>query len=214
MKRVMLFMSVAALATATLAGCRKDPLDNLTEEESRIYITNHDAKADFTSYATFSIVDSVAVIANGQTAKKELTNYDQQLIAAVKSQLEARGYTAVSKDAKPDLAVNLSRLDNTSYSAAYNPGYWSGFPGYWDTGYWGYPGYGYYWPSYYTVFQTRERSVSIDLLDLKNPAKEGSNQLTAVWNAMLRGSGVWTSNNISSMVKAVFDQSAYLTTNK
>jgi hypothetical protein len=206
-----MFMSVAALATALLASCRKEPLDNLTEEESRIYVTNHDSTINFSTYATFSIVDSVAVISNSG-AKKELTTYDQQLIASVKSQLEARGYVAVSKEAKPDLAVNLSRIDNTSYSAAWTPGYWSGWPGYWDAGYWGYPGYGYYWPSYYTVFRTRERSVSIDMLDLKNGT--GKEQLTAVWNAMLRGSGVWNSNNINSMVKAVFDQSAYLQTNK
>lgn len=213
MKRVIMFMSVAAMATVLLGSCRKQPLDNLTEEESRIYVTNYDDKAAFNSYATFSIVDSVAVISNGASAR-ELTSYDQQLIASIKSSLEARGYVAVAKEAKPDLAVNVSRIDNTSYSAAYNPGYWSSWPGYWDTGYWGYPGYGYYWPSSYTVFRTRERSVSIDLLDLKNPSKEGNNQLTAVWNAMLRGSGVWSSNNIGSMVKAVFDQSTYLTTNK
>lgn len=205
-----MFMSVAALATALLASCRKEPLDNLTEEESRIYVTNHDSTINFSTYATFSIVDSVAVISNSG-AKKEATTYDQQLIASVKSQLEARGYVAVSKEAKPDLAVNLSRIDNTSYSAAWTPGYWSGWAGYWDAGYWGYPGYGYYWPSYYTVFRNQERSVSIDMLDLKNGT--GKEQLTAVWNAMLRGSGVWNSNNINSMVKAVFDQSAYLQTN-
>ncbi|MCK7553547.1 hypothetical protein MKQ70_00400 [Chitinophaga sedimenti] len=69
MKRVIMFMSVAALATALLASCRKEPLDNLTEEESRIYVTNHDSTINFSTYATFSIVDSVAVISNSGAKK-------------------------------------------------------------------------------------------------------------------------------------------------
>jgi hypothetical protein len=93
----------------------------------------------------------------------------------------------------------------------YNPGYWSGWPGYWDTGYWGYPGWDYWFPSYYTVFRYNEKSVAIDLVDLKNAAGH-DNKLTAVWNAQLRGTGVWTGSNLDSMLKAVFDQSQYLKT--
>jgi hypothetical protein len=116
----------------------------------------------------------------------------------------------VGKSAKPDLAVNLTRIDNTYRAIYYDPGYWSGIGGYYDPFYWGYPGYGYYWPSYYQVYQ-RERAVSIDLIDLKNPKH---NELVAIWNAMLRGSGVWDIANVDSMVTAVFAQSTYLTTSK
>ncbi|HEY8919088.1 MAG TPA: DUF4136 domain-containing protein [Chitinophaga sp.] len=209
-KRRLWFMMSAAVALTTLISlnsCRKDPLNDMTDEESRIYITNRDSTANFSSYATFSIVDSVAVASNGTEAKRALTDYDKQLIAAVKSAMQARGYTLVDKAAKPQLAVNLTRIDDTYSSSYYDAGYWSGWGGYYDPFYWGYPGYGYYFPAYYTVYY-KERAVSIDLVDLKNA--QADKQLNAIWNAMFRGSGVWDSNNINNMVSAAFAQSAYL----
>ena len=112
----------------------------------------------------------------------------------------------VDKAAKPDLAVNLTRIDNTYSSVYYDPGYWGGYGGYYDPFYWGYSGYSYYWPSYYQVYQ-QERAVSIDMVDLKNPK---NNQLVAVWNAMLRGEGVWSTANVDAMLSAVFAQATYL----
>lgn len=211
MKKTGLMLSALAVAVVLISSCRKEPLNDMTADESRIYVTNYDEKADFTSFKTFSIVDSVAVISNREASKKELTQYDKQLLAQLKSQMQSRGYTLVDKAAKPDLAMNVSRIDVTSTSIGYNPGYWAGFPGYWDAGYWGYPGFNYWFPSYYSVFRYNEKSVAIDLVDLKN-AKSGNNQLTAIWNAMLRGTGVWNGNNIDSMVKSIFDQSQYLKT--
>ncbi len=208
MKRRLFLAStvVAALAVLSVSSCRKDPLKDMTAEESRIYVTNYDNNVDFKSYHTFSIVDSVAVLSNSKDPKKESTDYDKALIAAVKKGMQDKGFTLVDKSAKPELAINLSRIDNTFSSIYYNPGYWSGGLGYWDTGYWGYPGYGYFWPSYYTVY-SRERSVAIDMVDLKN---KQDNKLTAIWNAMFRGTGVWNTENVDSMTQAVFDQSPYL----
>lgn len=209
MKRVMLLMSAALGVVLSLSSCGKDPLKDMTEEESRIYVTNRADSVDFTSYKTFSIADSVAVASNSNTEQRALTDYDKKLIADVTQSLQARGYTLVNRAAKPDLAVNLTRIDNTYSSIIYDPGYWSGIGGYFDPFYWGYPGYGYYWPTYYQVYQ-KERAVSIDIVDLKNPK---NNQLIAIWNAMLRGSGVWNISNVDSMVSAVFAQSTYLKAN-
>ncbi|WP_119079077.1 DUF4136 domain-containing protein [Chitinophaga alhagiae] len=208
MKRTGMILSAIAVGALLFSSCRKEPLNDMTEEESRIYVTNYDEQADFTTYNTFSIVDSVAVISN-RDSKKELTDYDIKLLGNLKSSLQARGYTLVDKSAKPDLAVNVTRIDNAYNSIGYNPGWWTGWPGYWDTGYWGYPGWNYWFPGYYTVFRYNERSVAIDLVDLKNAPKE-NNQLTAIWNAMLRGTGVWNSSNLDSMTTAIFDQSPYL----
>jgi hypothetical protein len=205
----MLLMSAALGVVLSLSSCGKDPLKDMTEEESRIYVTNRADSVDFTSYKTFSIADSVAVASNSNTGERALTDYDKKLIADVTQSLQARGYTLVNRAAKPDLAVNLTRIDNTYSSVIYDPGYWSGIGGYFDPFYWGYPGYGYYWPTYYQVYQ-KERAVSIDMVDLKNPK---NNQLVAVWNAMLRGSGVWNISNVDSMVSAIFAQSTYLKAN-
>ncbi|GEP91923.1 protein of unknown function [Chitinophaga terrae (ex Kim and Jung 2007)] len=206
MKRTLFLLSAVAFVVAMVAtGCRKDPLNDMSDEESRIYITNHDSTANFSSYTTFSIVDSVVVLSNrNDSAKKELTDYDQKLIASVSAAMQQRGYTLVNKAAKPDLAINLTRIDNTFSAISWNPGWWGG---YWDPGYWGFPGGGWYWPSYYTVYRVNERQVAIDLFDLKNAQNK---QLKSVWNALWRGTGVWNSNNIDNMVKTSFDQSPYL----
>jgi hypothetical protein len=213
MKRTMLLFSAvaAAIAIISFSSCRKDPLKDMTNEESRIYITNHDSNANFSSYGTFSIVDSVAVLSSrSDSAKKALTDYDKKLIASVTAALQQRGYTLVDKAAKPDLGVNLTRIDNSYTNISWNPGWYGGI-GYWDPGYWGYPGGGWFWPSYYTVYQVNEKQTAIDIFDLKNPK---DNKLTAVWNALWRGSGVWNINNVDSMVQASFAQSPYLTKSK
>lgn len=213
MKRTMYLLSaVAALvAMISISSCRKDPLKDMTDEESRIYITNHDSTVDFTSYSTFSIVDSVAVLSrNSDSAKKALTTYDKQLIASVTAAMKQRGYTLVDKSAKPDLGINLTRIDNSYTSIGWNPGWWGG-PGYWDAGWWGYPGGGWYWPSYYTVYQVNERQTAIDLFDLKNAKNDKFN---VIWNSLWRGSGVWNTNNVDPMVQASFAQSAYLSKSK
>ena len=208
-RRLLLLMSATVALTALLSlnSCRKDPLNDMTDEESRIYTTNRDTTVNFGAYSSFSIVDSVAVASNGSEARRALTDYDKQLIADVKAAMQARGYILVDKAAKPDLAVNLTRIDDTYSSSYYDPGYWSGWGGYYDPFYWGYPGYGYAFPSYYTVYY-KERAVSIDLVDLRNA--QSDKQLNAVWNAMFRGTGVWNTNNVNNMVSAVFTQSPYL----
>jgi hypothetical protein len=208
MKRVMHLMSAMLGLAVSISSCSKDPLKNMTEEESRIYVTNRADSVDFTSYKTFSIADSVAVISNSGYSERALTDYDKKLIADVSAGMAAKGYTLVGNTAKPDLAINLTRIDNTYSAVYYDPGYWSGIGGYYDPYYWGYPGYGYYFPSYYQVYQ-KERAVSIDLVDLKHPK---NNELVAIWNAMLRGEGVWNINNVDTMVSAVFAQSTYLKT--
>ena len=46
---------IAATGLALLSGCAKEPLDNLTEEESSIYVTSRDSTVNFGSYKTYSI---------------------------------------------------------------------------------------------------------------------------------------------------------------
>ena len=211
MRKIILTISTAA-SVLVLAGCTKEPLNNLTEEESRIYITNKDSQADFTSYKTFSVADSVAVINNNRLEKKALTNVDAGFISAVKAQLQGRGYTLVNKDQDPDLGINISRVYNTYTGVVSYPDYWGGYPGYWDPWYWGYPGYGYYWPGFYGVYQISEGALSIDALDLKDADKEG--KIKGIWNGLIRGSGIFNPGNADSQIKALFDQSAYFKANQ
>jgi len=204
-------LTVLSLGLLLLAGCAKDALNHLTAEESRVYITNRDSTADFSSYKTYSIVDSVAVIQNNQQYDHELTAGDVQLLQDIKTQMAARGYVLVNSNDNPDLGINVSLISNSYVNVVQYPLDWWDMPGYWGGGYWGYPGYDYYFPPTFGYYQTREDIMTIDLIDLKNATKEG--QLAGIWNATLRGEQVLNPDNYPSEVKAVFDQSPYLKTN-
>jgi hypothetical protein len=208
MKRII---GVALLALA-FSSCTKDPLNDLTEDESRIYVTNRDANARFDSYKTYSIVDSVSLIDNGRFAGKETTSWDVQVIAAVQNALNARGYVKVSRSQTPDLGINISRLYNTTTNVVDLSGYWNGYGSYYDPYYWGYGGYGYNFPSTYGVYQSTEAALSVDVLDLRNAAGNGA--IKGIWNGLVRGSGVFRNNNVTSQVQALFDQSPYLQTTR
>lgn len=188
-------------------GCIKDPLNNLSNEESRIYITNFDSTASFSSFKTFRIADSVAVITNS-SADRSLTTADQSYIAAVRKYMTARGYREVGQDSVPDLGINVNRIYSTSTGVISYADYWGYYGGYWDPYYWGYSGYGYYVPYSYAVYEITEGAYSVDLLDLKDAA--GKNTINIIWTGLVRGTDIMNPAVADTQVKALFDQSEYL----
>jgi hypothetical protein len=167
MKLSIFVLVMFAAGSMWLAGCSKEPLNHLNQEESRIYVTNYDSSADFSSYKTYNVADSVAVIDNGHITK-ELTATDKSYIDAVNKYMQQRGYTLKNKNESPDLALTVNRIYSTSTGVVtYGDYYDTYYGGYWDPYYWGYPGYGYYVPYGYTVYEVTEGAVSIDMLDLK-----------------------------------------------
>jgi hypothetical protein len=208
-------IGVALLLAGTVvavSSCTKDPLKNITEDESRIYITNRDSTVNFNSYKTYSIVDSVSLIDDNRFAGREATSWDLQLINAIQKAMNARGYVKVDRTQNPDLGINVSRVYNTVTNVVDLSDYWGYYGGYYDPYYWGYGGYDYYFPPAYGVYQSREAALSIDMLDLKNAS--GSQTIKGVWNGLIRGEGIFKSSNIDSQVQALFDQSPYLKTNQ
>ena len=209
MKKTGALLAAAALILS-LGACQKDAVSNLSTEESRIYITDHDSTVNFSSYHTYSISDSVAVIDGNQSAK-QLDEADAAYIAAVKKYMDGMGYTLVEKSANPDLGVDISHIVNTSTGVVSYPDYWGYYDAYYDPYYWGYGGYDYYVPYAYDVYTVREGALSIDLLDLKNAAS--TNKINLVWTGVIRGEGIFNASTADSQVKALFDQSPYLKTN-
>jgi hypothetical protein len=191
-------------------GCQKEPLDNLTTDESRIYITDHDSTVNFSNYKTYSISDSVAVIENGQ-ATRQLDEPGAAYIQAVKKYMAAAGFTLVDKSQNPDVGVDVNHIINTSTGVISYGDYWNDYGGYWDPYYWGYPDYGYDVPYAYSVYQVSEGAVSIDLLDLKNAS--ANNKIDVIWTGLIRGPQIFDPATADSQVKALFNQSPYLKTN-
>jgi hypothetical protein len=212
MKRGVLLLGAAlSVLTVAFTGCSKDPIKNLSQDESRIYITNHDSTTTISGYKTYSITDSVAVISNNRLQGHALTAYDAQVLSALKQAMQERGFTLVDKNAKPDLGLNVSRITNTYSGVVSYPDYWGAYGSYYDPYYWGYGGYGYYAPAYYSygVYQINEGGLSVELLDLKNATANG-NKIEPVWTALARGTGVFNTTNATSQVQAFFAQSPYL----
>ena len=203
---LLLFISIF-----TVSSCSKDPLKNMSEDESRIYITNHDSTAKFSTYKTYSIVDSVALIDNNRFAGREASSWDLQVISAVQAAMNARGFVKVDRSQNPDLGINVSRVYNTTTNLVDLSGYYGGYGGYYDPYYWGYGGYDYYFPTY-AYSQSTEAALSVDILDLKDAS--GSQTIKGVWNGVVRGEGIFRSSNVQSQVQALFDQSPYLKANQ
>lgn len=207
MKSVLRRSLAVAIALVAVAGCQKQPLDNMTAEQSRIYITDHDSTVNFSNYQTFNVSDSVALINNGK-ATMQLTNADAAYIAAVKAAMIARGYTYVAKGNNPDLQLTVNRILSTTTGVISYPSYWDYYGSYWDPYFWGYPGYDYYLPYSYAVYQFTEGAVSVDMIDLKNAAQV--KKLNVIWTGLIRGSGIYNATIAPSQVQALFDQSPYL----
>lgn len=210
MKTMGWLMGGGLLTILAFGSCRKDPLNNLTNDESRIYITNNDTTVNFSSYKTFSVTDSVDVIQDNQLYGRELSSYDSLLLGAISSSLQQRGYQQVARESSPDLAVNIARVYSTSTGIFSYGDYWNDYGSFWDPYYWGYGGYGYY-PPYYAVgvYSITNGGLEIDLLDLKNASANG-NKIKTVWTGLARGEEVFQQANAASEVQALVGQSPYL----
>jgi hypothetical protein len=212
MQRIFRFALLAVAGAFAFSSCTKDALQNMSEEESRIYITNSDSTARFSTYKTYSIVDSVSLIDNNRFAGKEATSWDAQVITAVQNAMNSRGFVRVNRSQAPDLGINVSRLYNTTTSVVDLSNYYNGYGGFNDPFYWGYGGYSYIFPRAYGLYQSTEAALSVDILDLKNAS--GNRSIKGVWNGLVRGSGIFRSSNVASQVQALFDQSPYLKTTR
>jgi hypothetical protein len=195
-------------AIVMMIGCRKDPMNNLSEGEQRIYITNYDKSADFKAYRTFSIADRVVVV-DGNNSSQQSSRADQALMQELGRALQSRGFMAAASSTTADLGVQISRIVRTSTGFITGPDYY----GYWDPGYWGFgggwgPGMG--WGPGYSVmpYEVREGMLAIDIIDLRN-----NNSPRILWNALIRGPGLSDVSAVNDIVENVLNVSPYLKTN-
>ena len=213
----ILIMTVVGAGIMSFTACQKDPLKNLTPAESRIYVTNHDSTADFSSFKTFSIADSVGYFEDNQALGKDLSEFDATAIAAVRSAMQTRGFQLVNRTDSPDLGITVSRVYSTSTGIMSYPGYWDNYGGYYDPYYWGYGGYDYYdpiyyGPNYYTTYQVTQGALSVDMLNLKDAITD--NIIRPVWSGIARGTGVFSTSAAQEEINSFFEQSPYLVTNQ
>ena len=193
------------------AACQNDPLRDLTAEDSQVYITNHDNSVNFKQFKTFSIVDSVLIVGN-QGGGTSLSTTDVQFLNTIIQQMQNLGYKYVSPKEKPDVGINVAQVRNAYLNVVSQPNPYYG--SYWGGGYGGgyYPSYGYGYPSSYSYVQTREAYWYLEMLDFKNPDVQNE-KYNVIWNASIRGNGLFDGVDFDTMVRSVFEQSSYLKIN-
>ncbi|WP_025763959.1 DUF4136 domain-containing protein [Dyadobacter tibetensis] len=185
-----------------ISACSKDPISDLSTEESLVYYTNRDKAANFQQYKTFSVSDSILVVQNNRSGYA-LTNFDRDLLSGLIDNMKELGYTYVGPNDKPDIGLTASYISNTYLNVASIPisSYWGGYPGY--------GGYGYGYPSYYQYYQTQESYWLVSMLDFKN-ADTTNKKFPVVWNAQIKGRDIENPQLVDTMVNSLFTQSPYL----
>lgn len=204
--RLLLLLAVFLMAI----GCRKNPLNNLNEEEQRIYITNQDKTANFNTYNTYAIADRVVVV-DGNNSSQQSTAADQALMQALDRGLQSRGFQKAT-NSTADLGIQISRIIRTSTGFVSGPDYYR----YWDPFFWG-GGFGAGWGGGWGGFgpgrtvipyEVREGMLAIDIIDLTN-----NNNPRVLWNALVRGPGLSSTATAEDIVNNLLAQSPYLQTN-
>jgi hypothetical protein len=204
----LLFLPI--LLMLALIGCRKNPMKNLTVEESWVYISSGQNGVNFSNFSSITIPDSVILISNRQGSNNYETNaLAQSMIAEIKETMQSRGYTLTSKSNNPDLGISIARIDNSYTNVAAVNGWWDPYYGYWDPTFWGYPGYGWT-PTQFVFYNTNESAWAIDIIDLKNTS---GNSLKILWSGTIRGEEIFNPDAVPLIVKGLFDVAPYIKRN-
>lgn len=204
MKKIILLVSCASLFIACIAP---PDYDDLSSE--LIVTTNKDKAADFKSYGTFYVSDTIVNI-GGEDEDTIWHDEDAaQIVARIKDNMQANGYTYVQRHQSPDIAMAVGAIK--ILNVEYYPGWWWGYPGW-------FPWYGGWYPYYYpwsTVYAYNTGTMIIDAYDAKNAEENG--QFRAIWNSTSFGAlGESTNGNIERAENAVeqaYEQSPYFKAN-
>jgi len=204
MKKIIITLS---LVLAVIMGCRKSPnFDQLSYEFT--VGTSLDKDANFTSYKTFFISDTVVYVGGVGSDSTLPEAQAAQLVTAVKTNLTANGYTEVDRSGNPDVGLTLTAIKDITVVVNSYPGWWGGY----------YPCYWYCWGYYYpwtSVYSYTTGTVILTMYDLKNA--NHNQQVKAIWNTTALGAlGSSAATNIQLGVDGInqgFKQSPYLKTN-
>ena len=134
MKKILPFFLLVLL----LASCQKDP-DMSKLSDDFVVFTDHNKDANFESFTTFYIPDSVMVIGSSEKPEFWSATEADDIVSTLVSGMEGRGYTRASDKESADLGLQVSFVKNVNYFTNYhdNPYWWWGYPGYnWWYGYW------------------------------------------------------------------------------
>ena len=200
------------LLVSVLFSCRKEPNSEDLKLE-QVVATDRDLAANFSNYATYFISDTVSIVASASTDSILTGPMALQLVNAVKTNMNNKGYTFKPRSAGlPDLGLRLTVIKDITRTAVCG-GWWDGWWGYYPPWYWGcyYCG-GYYYP-WCTTYTYTVGTSTLYLFDIKN---QGANHnIRALWGATMFGVFSTTNNQTNAdltttAINQAFTQSTYL----
>lgn len=208
MKKEFLVLLMAPLA---FTSCEKDADTDKLDNNFVVY-TNYDKNADFSSFSTYYLPDSILIIGDKKEAEYWNDENAQKIINTYATNMANKGYLRTDNKEEADLGLQVSYVKSTYFVTNYGePQWWWGYPGYWGVPYWGDWGDWYY--PYAITYSYSTGSFVTELLNLDAPQGQNA-QLPVLWTAYMSGvlSGS-TSVNVELAIEAVdqaFTQSAYL----
>jgi hypothetical protein len=199
-----------------LTGCYPDKLDYVDEYD--MAGTLYDEEADFSSYTTFHVLDTVMHLTeDGEDDPSLSREHDEFILETIRQNMVDNGYTELASPDSlniPDLEIFVQVMSQdfyTYYSYWYN--YWGYYPGwnYWYPGWGGwYPGYPWY-PGYVSSYSTG--SLIVEMLDTEVPLDQ-SERPGMVWagivNGLLTDNTSNTRARLDKQLNQLFVQSPYL----
>ena len=171
----------------------------------------YDNTADFTTYATYMMPDSIYHIIEEGGTDNISRKFVQVVLAQINANMQALGYREIdapSENNQPDLTVVVMVTTQDNY---YAYGNYPSYPPYYP---W-YPGWGWYYPWYpaYGVADFSTGTVLLTLVDTEQFVAD-ENATKAVWagaaNGLLDDSDSNIANRLTTAINEAFRISPYL----
>ena len=122
-------LSFAALLLITVVSCKKNP--DLSRLSSAFVVqTTRDQQADFRSFATYYISDTIFYVSNAASQDTFIAGpAANAIVGEIKRQMNDRGYTFIGRPNRPDILLDVIAVRQVNTGVIWPPGWWWGFPG-------------------------------------------------------------------------------------
>lgn len=210
MKKIFYLACLAVFAVS----CEKDPDLNKLDSNYVVY-TDYDKDANFGSYNTFFLPDSILEAGSSNHASYWKDENALSIIDEVSTIMQERGYQRITDaDQKDNADLGLQLTYVTQTNQVITGGYWGGW---WDYGYWG-PWWDSWYYSYPISYSYDTGTLIMEMVDLtRQEGDTTKRRLPIIWYVNAEGYSYNSSRtNMALILNAVdqaFAQSQYIKKN-
>jgi len=197
------------ILSSVVTGCYPEQISSLTSAVS--VTTLVDSQMPLKTARTFALPDTILHPARAQGADIIGHEHDAEILATIRSNFVAMGWSEVKDVAvqRPDVVVLTFVLEQTNTGVAYSGwwggwGYWPGWPvGYGPDWAWGYPGN-------VTTFTYETGTLAMVMLDIRN-GDQSAKSVPILWAGAVNGAlAIASIGDALAGIDQAFTQSPYL----